>query len=165
MCCLWGARDNDGTIYVYRELYQTRLTDREQARRILELSREDPPVRFTVADPSVFSKQPNGTSIAQAWHNAGLRVIPANNDRKSGWQRLHQLLDWNEDKEPMLKIFSPCRNLIREMGAIQHSKYKPEDIDDSMDEHALDAIRYLTQGGSVRGGTMRMMDFSIEESA
>jgi hypothetical protein len=160
-CCLWFARSNDGVIYVYRELYEKKIIDRDQARLVLELSKNDPPIRFTAADPSIYSKQPNGKSIGQAYLDAGLRTIPANNDRKSGWQRLRGYLHWDEDNEPRLKVFSTCKNLIRTMPVQQFSKYVTEDLDTHGEDHPADTLRYGVMGGSIRSRGVRVIDFEV----
>lgn len=161
-CCLWGARDNDGNVYVYREAYETRHTDIMQARLIMDLSLHDPTTRFTVCDPSMFSKQPNGISIAQTYVNEGLRnVIPGNNDRKAGWQRVRQFLRWDDDNLPKLRVFSTCKNLIRTMPLQQSDRFKPEDLDTDLEDHPEDALRYLLMGGSVRAHRTQLLDFEV----
>lgn len=162
MGCLWFTRDPaNRTVYVYRELYETRLIDVDQAKKVLLLSRDDPPSRFTAADPAVFSKQPNGMSIAQVWANQGLVVIPANNDRLSGWARMRQYLQWDDDNEPLLKIFSTCRNLIRTIPLMQHDRLKPEDLDSSLDDHLVDCSRYGLAGVDRSRRTARLIDFEM----
>ena len=39
-------------------------------------------------------------------------------------------------------IFRGCRNLIRTLPAMVYSRTNPEDIDDSCEQHAVDALRY-----------------------
>ena len=41
-----------------------------------------------------------------------------------------------------LVIFRGCRNLIRTLPAMVYSRTNPEDIDDSCEQHAVDALRY-----------------------
>lgn len=160
---LWLTIDPDRNVYVYRELTATQLIDRDQALLIRKIEQEaqEPPLRFRAADPSVFSKQPNGVSIAQAWHNAGLRVIPANNDRKAGLARVHEHLNWTETTQPKLRIFNTCRYLIKSLPSLQYHKWKLEDIDTDGDDHGFDSLRYALQGGSGASRNMRLLDFEV----
>ena len=151
-CMLWGAWDNDGNCYVYREAYAAGLTPEMQAAQAIELSNVADlrgirhPERYerTVADPSVFSdKRGNGRSVAQMWADSGLRVTRAKNDRIAGWANLRQYLwDYTASK-PRLYVFSNCTNLIRTMPLQMHDKKKQEDLDTTAEDHALDALRYL----------------------
>jgi len=160
--CVWGARDNDGNIYIYREAYERRLTDWQQAKLIQDMSAQDPPMRFTIVDPSMFSKQPNGRSTAQVYVDAGLRgIIPGNNDRRAGWQRMREFLKWDEDRPPKLRIFSTCKNLIRTIPLMQYDKYRTEDLDTSLDDHIVDALRYLLMGGTISSRSSKLLDFHV----
>lgn len=151
--CLWGAWDNDGNCYVYREAYQAGLTPMQQARdakRLSELPRLDGKPRkehyfATVADPSVFSdKRGTGRSIADLWRDNGFHVTRATNARVAGWQNVHQYLNIDaETKQPKLFVFSDCHNLIRTLPLMQHDKRHREDIDTTLEDHAADALRYL----------------------
>lgn len=60
---VWAAVDRDGRVWVYRELYATEAEQRDQARRILEAERDEPPA-VRVADPAMWSRQATGASIA-----------------------------------------------------------------------------------------------------
>lgn len=157
--CLWGAWDNDGNCYVYREDYGALLTPAEQARRVQSRSvfvdehGAERKERFTntVADPSVFSNHRGaGKSIADLWAAAGLRVTKAKNHRPAGWANVRQYL-WdgekvNMDKSvggPRLFIFDTCVNLTRTIALMQHDRLKQEDLDTKSEDHAVDALRYL----------------------
>ena len=54
-------------------------------------------------------------------------------------------------KEPMLKVFSCCRNLIRSLPALVADKTNPSDASTEPHEitHAPDAIRYFVAGRPV----------------
>ena len=149
--CHWGAWDNDGNCYVYREAYGAGLTAAEQAKQAKKLS-EQPRMdgkprkeRFlaSVADPSVFSdRRGTGKSIADIWRDNGFPVTRARNSRVAGWQNVKQYLRDDEGK-PHLFVFNTCTNLIRTFPLQQHDKKHPEDMDTTLEDHALDSLRYL----------------------
>lgn len=143
-CTLWLARDPKGALYVYRELYETRLTDVEQARAILAASHGER-ITASLADPSMWSKEPNGISIAQVYGQQGLGIAPANNDRRSGWLRIRELLKPGQDGKPRLQVFETCPNLIRTLPGLVHDNIHVEDVDTHGEDHAADALRYAVQ--------------------
>jgi hypothetical protein len=152
-CCLWGAWDNDGNCYIYREAYAPGMTPEEQAAQAKELSvtrtldgkeRREKYER-TVADPSVFGdKRGAGRTIAQLWADNGFRVSRAKNDRVAGWANVRQYLWDPVAKQPRLYVFSNCTNLARTMPLMRYDKRNQEDLESKgTDDHAPDALRYL----------------------
>jgi hypothetical protein len=61
--------------------------------------------------------------------------------RISGKLEIHKRLLVN-DKEPGLRIFKNCRNLIRTLGTLPTDDKNPEDVDTNAEDHAYDALRY-----------------------
>jgi hypothetical protein len=161
MCCLWFARDHDKRVHVYRELYQPGLLDREQAALIRDLT-GDEKIRFTVADPSMWSKQPNGLSIADVYVAGKVPILPANNDRKAGWNRVRSFLKAEEGREPMLRVSEMAANLIRTLPALVRDQHDVEDVDTDGEDHAADALRYGLMGASVQHGRARATSFAVE---
>ena len=151
-CALWGARDEDGRLWVYRELYEPGVGEHDQARRILAAEEGDP-VPFRVGDPAMAAKRGDAESIMAAYATEGVHLEPANNDRLGGWQRIHSYLaeaaacphhrarGW--ETCPMLHVFSGCANLIRELPALPYDPHRVEDVDTKASDHAADALRYL----------------------
>lgn len=152
-CCLWGAWDNDGNCYVYREAYGGGLTPEMQAKQAVELSvvpsLVGPPVKerfaHSVADPSVFSDQRKGAgrSISQMWRQHGFHVTRARNDRRAGWANVREYLWDPVEQKPRLFVFSNCHNLARTIPLQQTDKSNGEDLDTKGEDHAVDALRYL----------------------
>ena len=140
MAALWLAQDPRGGVYVYREMYERMRTDAEQAQAILRMSKGEW-VWYTVGDPSMWNKQPNGSSIAEVYAGNGVPMYPGNNDRLAGLARLHEYLK-HEGREPRLRIFSTCVNLIRTLPGLVYSKYRVEDVDSKAEDHLYDALRY-----------------------
>ncbi len=145
MCTGWFARDpKTRRIYLYREIYRTRMTDVEQARAILAASKDER-ITTNVADPSMWSTEPNGVSIAQTYHQQGLPIQPANNDRRSGWLKVREVLKHDETTPPRLQIFETCVNTIRTLPGLVHDNLDVEDVDTDGEDHAGDMVRYGVQ--------------------
>jgi len=170
---LWGVLLGDGLIYVYREVYRSGLTPRQQASlmRSSELPGEREAGRpIPVAlDPSTWNRSatdpavkvmgnvPPPGSIARAYYEAfGGSVVPARNARVAGWATLDELLAVREDGLPRLVVSEQCVNLIRTLPALLRSAQNPDDVSQSpkQEDHAADALRYLVMQ-LVLGGDRR----------
>lgn len=154
-CVLFGAVDNDGRVWIWNELYASKVTQTDQARRILAVERADGHApRTRAADPSMWSKTGEANSNADIYRDEGCRLERANNNRPSGWARVrhymsdapacdhHRSLGW--ETCPRLHVFRhACPNLIRTLPALPRDRRKPEDLDTHSEDHAADALRYL----------------------
>lgn len=156
---LCGAWDEDGNCFVYDERYGAGLTPAQQAKQAKQMARRERlegPAHIdrysaTVADPAVFSNhRGQGRAISDLWREAGLSVTRAKNARVAGWANVRQYL-WDSERAapdgsvgwPRLFIFPNCSNLIRTIPLMQTAKTNVEDIDTTLEDHALDALRYL----------------------
>lgn len=148
MCCLWFAKEpHSNRVFVYRELYGSGMTDITQVQKIKQLSKNER-IRYSLADPAIWRKDPNGTSIAAVFANHGVYMSRASNDRFSGWQRVHEALSGDP---PNLMIFENCVNLIRTLPTLTYDKTNVEDVDTDLEDHAGDALRYGLMGHSAAG--------------
>jgi hypothetical protein len=103
----------------------------------------------TFADPAIWAKTGvatkgkfQGESVAETFGAFGVPMVPADNDRLSGWTRCHQILRDAPDGTPWLLVHPDCRYLIRSIPSAKSDKNDPDDVDTKMDDHALDAWRY-----------------------
>lgn len=146
-CCLWCAKDPDnGRIYVYRELYQAGLTVRDQARLILEYTPPNERIAFTYADPAMWAKRDMlGVilSTADEYAQEGIYLTKADNDRLSGKRKIDTVLAPLPDGAPGLQVFEQCTNLIRTIPLMIHDAHNKEDIDTTLEDHAVDTLKYL----------------------
>lgn len=148
-CVLWFAVDEDGNLYVYRELYDKKKTADVVAKMVNEAERGEA-VRYGVLDSSTWANRGEvGPSIAETMIMNGCRWRPADRSPKSraaGKAEIHRRLMLQEnahgEKKPTLFIFDSCVNLIREISTIPLDKHKPEDVDTDASDHAYDALRY-----------------------
>lgn len=143
-CHLWCAFDNDGRAYIYREAYDTELTPVQQAKMIASKERGES-IDWRACDPSIWTETGAGLPIAQQLGDAGLRGLRrANNARVDGWTRVREYLRIWPDGRPGVVFFETgCPNLIRTIPLQLHDKLKPEDLNTKLEDHAVDALRYL----------------------
>ena len=146
-CVLWFAIDYDNNLWIYRELYTKKITADVFARKVLELERQEY-IRYGVLDASTWAKRGDiGPSIAETMIQAGCKWRPSDRtprSRISGKLEIHKRLKPSENakKEPGLRIFSTCRNLIRTLPILPLDDTNPEDINTNVEDHAYDALRY-----------------------
>lgn len=144
-CVLWFAVAPDGKLYVYRELYLRKTLSSEIARRVRALSKGER-IAYTVASPDAWQqrglKGAEGESIAEVFGKNGVPLIPADNARIPGWQRVREALADPGDGIPELRIFETCGNLIRTLPTLTFDVHDCEDVADNCEDHAPEALRY-----------------------
>lgn len=147
MCaCLWIALSPEGSVYVYRELYEPSLILSDAAKRINALTPPTERIRYTVASPDLWNRrQDSGKSGFEVMTENGLRGLKkADNSRITGWRVVREYLKHNEDHPPRLKIFRCCENLLRTLPQLRFDENVKEDAADKPHEltHAPEALRY-----------------------
>jgi len=146
-CVLWFAIDYDNNLWVYREFYTKKLTADVFARKVLMLEKDEY-IRYGVLDASTWARRGDiGPSIAETMIQVGCQWRPSDRtprSRISGKLEIHKRLkpSDNKKKEPGLRIFSTCRNLIRTLPLLPLDENNPEDINTDAEDHAYDALRY-----------------------
>ena len=85
-CCLWGIIDmNDGTLIIYRELYQKNLTGTELASIITDMETEDPFSVNGVLDTAAWAKTgTTGPTVGESLVRAGHKLRRADKNRIQG---------------------------------------------------------------------------------
>ena len=156
-CTLWGAQDEDGRVWIYREIYRRGVGEADQARQILAAESPDERIAVRFADDAMWATRGDAKPIAQVYAENGVHLAQAGKgpgSRVTGWQRVrsylkegsacphHRAQGW--DTCPMLHMFSTVPELYRELSDLPHAtKGDPEDADTTADDHASDALRYL----------------------
>jgi hypothetical protein len=162
-CVLWAAVDEDGRVYIYREIYKTQVGEAEQARQILAAEAGET-IGPRYADDAMWATRGDARPIASIYAENGVHLTPAGKGgRVPGWQRLHTYLEeapacahhramgW--ETCPRLHVFTTCQELIRTLPALPHAQTgDPEDADTKAEDHAPDSLRYLliNLGGGAR---------------
>ncbi|HEY5911195.1 MAG TPA: terminase family protein [Verrucomicrobiae bacterium] len=158
---LLGCTDGDGNVFVVDEHAERLwLPQRHAAAVKAMLARRGLAVeqlRRFVAGADVFSRQSDGTTIAQQYRREGITLRAANTDRVNGWAELLQLFGDPEAKPkvglpipPRLFIHRRCGRLVETLPSLQHDPNRPEDVlkvdadeDGVGGDDAADALRYL----------------------
>lgn len=154
---LWAAVDEDGRVWVYREIYKTHVGEIDQAESILAAETDTEGVAVRFADDAMWATRGDAKPIASIYAEHGVHLTPAGKgagSRVTGWQRVrsylreanacphHRAQGW--ETCPGIHIFSTCTDLYRELSDLPHAtKGNPEDADTTSDDHAADSLRYL----------------------
>lgn len=143
--CVWGAVDpSDGTLIIYRELYQKNLTGQDLGERITQMELSDPYAVQGVLDTAAWARTgTTGPTVGESLVRAGHKLRRADKNRIQGKIQIHEYLKIQQSGRPRLQIFNTCPNLIRELQSIPLDKSNPEDVDTHAPDHAYDALRYL----------------------
>ncbi len=146
-CCLWIAVDEDGTFWVYRELYITGMTARSFARAMKDLedlgNDEVEDVNIGPADNQIRQRGgTEGPTVEEEFADEDVFWEESNKDRVAGWHQIHGRLGGAGDGKARLVIFRTCENLLREMDNAEQNTHKPDDLSPKCSDHALDALRY-----------------------
>ena len=143
-CVLWFAVDYNNNLWIYRELYVQKITADIFARKVLELEHQDY-INYGVLDSSTWAKRGDvGPSIAETMIRNGCRWRPSDRSPKSrinGKLEIHKRL-MITDKEPGIRVFKTCKNLVRTLSTLPLDKSNQEDVDTHAEDHAYDALRY-----------------------
>lgn len=150
-CVLWFAIDpSDETLYVYRELYVSKLTGVDLAERVLRLE-ADEKISYGVLDSSVWHQRGHyGPSVAEEMIGVGCRWRESDRSkgsRSAGKNRLHELLKLRDgsfgEKKPGIQFFDTCRQILSDLPALPGHPDGEDDIDDRYpNDHSYDALRY-----------------------
>lgn len=148
-CVLWFAVAPDKHIYVYREYYERQRLAVDVAHTVKSMSGTEN-ISYMVASPDAWQHRGTrdvnlGECIADTFAWNGVPLLKADNDRLSGWQRVHENLAIAPDGVPYVQIFSSCRNLIRTLPLLTYGKVtsgRHEDVADNCEDHAPEAFRY-----------------------
>lgn len=146
---LWFAVEpKTEKIYVYRELYVSKVLAVDLADMILNLERDDGIIRYGVLDSSLWHRRGDpGPSLAEQMIARGCRWRPSDRSKGSrvaGKNEIHRRLQIDEwTGEPRLQVFDTCTNFIAHFPAIPVDKKNPEDVDtEYQHDHLYDALRY-----------------------
>jgi hypothetical protein len=157
--CVWGAVDpSDGTLIIYRELYQKGLLGTELADLITNMEMSDPFSVQGVLDTACWSRTgTTGPTIGETLQRAGHKLRRADKNRIQGKIQIHEYLKVMQSGRPRIQILNTCPNLIRELQSIPLDKRNPEDVDTHAPDHAYDALRYLIMSRPRINDTLNQM--------
>lgn len=148
----WYAMDQDGVVYIWRELYgwggKANVGSREQAsavaKKIKDIEQHDERLgyeyRMNPADSAIFAEIGSSKSIGKIFRDNGIKWVEAYKGPRSrinGAQLVVEML-----KSGRLKVFKTCRHWIRTVPALMPDDNNPEDVNTSQEDHAWDDTRY-----------------------
>lgn len=165
-CCLWAAIDpNDGTLIIYRELYEKGLTGKALGQKMTAYEVDEKKSISGVLDTAAWNRTGyTGPTIGEELVQQGHKLRPADKNRIAGKIQVHERLKISDTGRPKMQIVASCINLIRELSSIQYDKTKTEDVDTKMSDHAYDALRYLIMSRP-RMETTEEMAFTFKQQA
>lgn len=160
---VWGAIDYDENLYIYREFYEKEWLVEEIIKGnrklnkpgVLQLMRGEK-IEQARMDPS--TRAVRGTSGLSDWDTymdhlpKDFPMLPANNEKTAGIDRVKSYLKLNSrTNKPRMFIFNTCHNVIDEMSKYRYKELLPgqqgktneKEEPVKVDDHALDALRYL----------------------
>jgi len=93
-----------------------------------------------IADPKIFAHD-DGPSVAEKMATKGVIWRRGDNDRKSGWDSVRNLLR-GDGTVPMFYVTANCRDFIRTFPVLGRDEGDWEDVDTDQEDHAADEARY-----------------------
>jgi len=146
-CALWGARDPDnGRVFVYREIYATEKTDRQQARMIIDNTPDEEHITITYADPAMWATKNidnKTTTYADQFLAEGVPLTRADNDQLNGKRKIDRLLEPLPDGKPGIIFLDVVYNLIRTLPYLALDEKNVEKVKPGQEDHSYDTLRYL----------------------
>ncbi len=156
-CAIWIEVTPENRVFCYRELYGTEKHPMEWGEMIRELTEDD--IVMSLGDPSMWTRNPMSwkNPSSQIWSDRSIanalmgdmgnplvpNLQPANNDRVNGWRNLAQMMHHNENSQPNFFIINgTCPNLARTIPEQICDERRPEDLDTTLEDHCVDALRY-----------------------
>jgi hypothetical protein len=167
---IWLAIDQDQRVWLYREIWQRHVPEREQAKMILALEQAAGEVGvYRVADPAMWGQVGSALPPAVQYLLEGCAIEKALNDRLSGVSRFHTYLaegpacahhramGWSSC--PLLHVFSTLTNWIRTVPALLRDPGRSEDVLKNNIDHIFDATRYCLMSIGAAGGPVFHDDY------
>ena len=127
LAVVWGAFDELGNCYIYRELASPDTVIADAARMILEMSDGEHIINFFAPADMWARNRATGRGQAEMFADAGLMLTQVRNSRVDGWLALKEWMRPVGDK-PRLQIFTTCRKLIHDLPLLQHDTRNPTDV-------------------------------------
>ncbi len=152
--CGWYAFDENGKMYMIRELYGctgdpdegVKWSDDKIASEIRRIESEDVNLRGKkierIADPAIFDASHEGSQAAMM-ERRGVYFQRGDHARIPGKMQLHYRLQFDDIGEPMLQVFKTCEHFIRTLPSLVYSTTDVEDVDTAQEDHLYDQCRYV----------------------
>ena len=148
----------NGRVFVFKELYGKETHPMEVGEKIAKMC-QGINVTQSLADPSMWIR--NAMSFrkpeTQMYSDASIansmigdsgqpfvpNMVPANNDRVNGWRNMSELMKVTNKAPNFIIMKGTCPNLARTIPEMICDERRPEDLDTTLEDHAVDACRYM----------------------
>ena len=157
-CAIFMEVTDKGRVFIFDELYGKEKHPMEVGEMISKKC-QGHNIEMSLGDPSMWTRNPmswraehaamySDASIAHALMGQSdvpfvPNLNPANNDRVNGWRNMAQLMKVTEGKPPnFIVIKGSAPNLVRTIPEMICDEKRPEDLDTTLEDHAVDACRY-----------------------
>ncbi len=135
-CCLWLAWDRrDDILHVYRELYRTEHTTRQNGETINAWTGSEA-IEWSSADSADLNAR------LTLLNDCNLSTDPAPKAIQEGINAVQDRLRPDAEGKAHLLIHDCCVNTLREFGAYKYPPGAIRDLPEDKDNHAMDALRY-----------------------
>lgn len=162
-CIHWFALDDEGTLWLFKELRFQGKTDEEVAAMVKAVEES-----YDLWDSKRKSSRITGPADTQLWEQRGGagknmgqvfadKGVPwTKADKKSRQTNAGHVIKRLEDhdsgtKTPALVIFDTCKWIIQVLPSIQTSQHNSEEPQDGGDDHPYDCVDGSTRVTTVRG--------------
>lgn len=153
----WWAISPNNELFRYREVYESQLSYSDLAREYVSRMNKNEVISHIVSDPAIWNKDGHsdfGLSGAEIFEKTVKeltgktpQLVRANNDRVQGWATMREDMkihaDGNGKPTARIKVFNTCFDWHRTIELQVHSERNPEDLDTTLEDHAMDETRYL----------------------
>lgn len=149
--CMWGTLDHDSRLYIYREIYQTKVLCEDHARRIVALTGAER-IEATVADHDAEDRatlERHGVPTRKAFKaiDAGIQAVKARlRKADDGRPRLFFFRDCLVETDPALQEAKQPTGILQELEAYAWPKGadgKPnKEVPVDAWNHSCDSLRY-----------------------
>ena len=138
--CLWVAHDeNNNTLHVFREYCVTEKTTLENGHMVYALSKNDPRVHWTSADP----ESRDGRLTLARYCNIPTKPAPKHLGVIEGIQQVKRWLSIDKNGYAGLYVHNNCKNLLKEFRTYRWKADQKKDTVVKQNDHCLDALRYI----------------------
>ena len=144
-----GVNYSFDRVISFAQLYGNKKYPDEWAKLILELEK-GLSVTCRYIDPSAGNRHPistqkegAGASVIEEFRKNGVDFIPANNDRKQGYEAMRNWLRESPDGLPYWQQTQACAALIKQIPAAIHDENNSFLVKEGGEDHALADARYF----------------------
>ena len=153
--CNIFAIDTNGWITQFDEIVEKNLTAKQQARLITEVLLNKynldvtKDIELAIADPSYWNKTQQSKdgetlkSVAEEYLEAGIPLVPGNNDRKQTASLFREALNVDDNGNSKLRFTDNCKYAIETLPFLPCKESDPEDVDTDGEDHSFDATKYF----------------------